>query len=128
MLTPTYLGSPAPSVPSFNLGNAFSAPHERTNYFEENPRQAFNLFQPEFGIGTKRRSLMESMPDIFSLYEGHLARNIAAGDRPEYGFFDFLGGTRDQEPFDFDQYFAESNPGAIARQEGSVRPTTRFFF
>ena len=128
MLAPSYLGSPAPSVPSLSLGTAFGAPHERTDYFEANPRQAFNLFQPDFGVGAKRRSLMDSLPQIFSMYEGHLARNIAGGGRPEFGFFDYLAGTRGQQPFDFNQYFYESNPGAIAREEGSVRPTTRFFF
>ena len=102
-----------PPAPPELGAHSWLAPHERSQYFEANPKQAFNAFSPQFGTGQKRRGIMSGLGDIMDTYLGDLGRTIMAGDQaPAGGFGDYLAGTRGYEkPFDFDQYYYNKYPG-----------------
>ena len=117
----------APQQPDMNQ-NGFLQPHERTGYFEQNPRQALQAFEPQFGTGRKRRTLMDSLNPIMDEYLGGLGRQIMSGGNPPVGgFSDFLGGTRGYDkPFDFNSFYYQNNPGATARGDAQFDPSIRY--
>ena len=109
--------------------HGFLAPHERTDYFEQNPRQAFQAFSGLFGTGDKRRSLEQSLSPIMDIYLGNLGQQILGGSSPQGGFVDFLAGTRGYDkPFDFDQFYNQENPGATERSDAAFQPSIRYLY
>ena len=119
----------APEAPSMGQ-HPWLQPFERSQYFEDNPRQAYQAFSPQFGKGQKRQSLLESFAPVFDQYLGQLGRNILSGDEtPSGGFSDYLSGTRGYEtPFDFNQFYRQNNPGAGARHDASLQPSIRYLY
>ena len=103
---------------------------ERSQYLEDNPRQAFQAFSPQFGTGTKRQGILGGFDTILDQYLGNLGRNVMEGDRaPVGGFGDFLAGTRGyDQPFDFDKFFHDMYPGAIERADAMHQPSIRYLF
>ena len=104
------------------------ADHERSQYFEQNPRQAFNAFSPQFGKGQQRRGIMSGFGEIMDTYLGDLGRNVQAGNKaPEGGFADYLAGTRGyDEPFDFEGFFKNRYPGASEASDARHNPSIRY--
>lgn len=98
----------------------FFAPHERAQYFEDNPRQAFQAFQPRFGGGDMERYFQSSgFSPIYNEYLGGVGRDVMAGEMPDQGFSEYL---RD---YDFRRKYHEQNPGATERREAMLNPRFR---
>ena len=119
----------APSPPALGE-HSWLAPHERSQYFEANPRQAFQAHSSQFGVGQQKRGIMGGLNDIMDTYLGNLGRNVMSGERaPEGGFGDFLAGTRGYDsPFDFQGWYRENNPGVSERNDARFDPSVRYLF
>ena len=118
----------APQAPQLGA-HPWLQPFERTQYFEDNPRQAFHAFSPQFGTGQQRQSLLQSLSPIYDQYLGQLGRGILSGGAPQGGFVDYLsGGSGYDTPFDFDAFYRENSPGARERRDASLQPSVRYLY
>ena len=120
----------APKPPQIGE-HSWMQPFERSQYFEDNPRQAFNAFMPQFGTGQKKQSILNSFGTIFDQYLGQLGRNVMGGgeDQPQGGWGDFLMGTADYDkPFDFDQFYRDEFVGQSAANDARYDPSIRYLY
>lgn len=109
--------------------HGFLQPHERTQYFEDNPQQALGAFSGLFGTGNQKRRIQDSLGPIMDSYLGNLGQSILGGESPQGGFVDYLGGTRGYEkPFDFQSFYHQQFPGAGARDDAQSDPSIRYLY
>ena len=123
---PNYM---APQGPAMGP-HSWLQPFERSQYFEENPRQAFNAFSDLFGRGDKRRSLLDSFSPIFDIYLGNVGADIMEGGTDRTGgWSDFLSGTGGfDQPFDFNKFYRDNFVGQSERADARLDQGFRYLY
>ena len=93
------------------------------DFLEEEPRLAYYGQQGRFGRSpNQRRYFQDAFQNIFNQYLGQLGQQIQGGGQPNLQFTDFI---RD---FDFNQSFANLDPGERGFFPSRIAPRTRFLF
>ena len=107
----------------------FQTPGERTDYFEQNPQQALRSFRGDFGGGLQERTILGQLDQVYGQYLQQLQNQLRQGQIPQGGIVDYLEGSYEhQQPFDWQQFFFEQNPGMLARRESQYTPGTRYLY